>query len=230
MRRFFLIIFERGIVPERWCMFKLLDNLHIKEIHWNLCLHDAGDHVIAVVIDTSEKADDFVRSGLSRLAVGHELLYRVYSLYHVDDLSADGVYCRHLFQFEDGGPVRVYCDPGGRGAVQPDAETLPDRGDFLSVIFWLASQYWVPRANEIRTNFQTVYVDRNSSYNGDPYKKPTTFICGWTPYVCRDFRYYDTASKTASSFFSAEAEWQYGLLYGDGRSRSGGIRVRRTGS
>jgi len=71
---------------------------------------------------------------------------------------------------------------------------------FLSLIFWLASQYWVPRANEIRTDFQAVYVDRNSSYNGDPYRNnnfylrvdPTTFV---------GFRYYDTVNKSASNFF-----------------------------
>jgi lipopolysaccharide export system permease protein len=72
---------------------------------------------------------------------------------------------------------------------------------FLSVIFWLASQYWVPRANEIRTNFQTVYVDRNSSYNGDPTKNTNNFYLRVDPNTFVGFRYYDTANKTASSFF-----------------------------
>ena len=71
---------------------------------------------------------------------------------------------------------------------------------FLATILWLASRDWVPRANEIRTDFQTVYVDRNSSYNPDANRNnnyylrvdPTTFV---------GLRYYDTASKSAGGFF-----------------------------
>ena len=58
--------------------------------------------VIAVVIDTSEKADDFVKSGLSTWQNCDPLFLWIYPLYHVHDFPADGFYSGHLFQFENG--------------------------------------------------------------------------------------------------------------------------------
>jgi lipopolysaccharide export system permease protein len=58
----------------------------------------------------------------------------------------------------------------------------------------------VPRANEIRTDFQAVYVDRNSSYNGDPYRTNNYYLrVDANTFV--GFRYYDTVNKSASNFF-----------------------------
>jgi lipopolysaccharide export system permease protein len=71
---------------------------------------------------------------------------------------------------------------------------------FLSLIFWFASQYFIPKANEIRTDFQAVYVDRNSSYNGDPYKN-SNFYLRVDPVTFVGFKYYDTLNKVATSFF-----------------------------
>ena len=50
--------------------------------------------VIAGVVDASEKADDFVKSGKSGLLHPYKIFCRVYSFYHLADLSADGVYRR----------------------------------------------------------------------------------------------------------------------------------------
>jgi lipopolysaccharide export system permease protein len=73
-------------------------------------------------------------------------------------------------------------------------------GVVLALIFWWASQYWVPRANEIRTDFQAVYVDRNSSYNSD-YWRTNNFYLRVDPTTYVGFRYYDTTNKSASNFF-----------------------------
>jgi lipopolysaccharide export system permease protein len=70
----------------------------------------------------------------------------------------------------------------------------------LALIFWLASQYWIPRANEIRTNFQAVYVDRNSSYTPDPFRNSDYYL-RVDPVTFVGFRRYDSTNKTASSFF-----------------------------
>lgn len=156
--------------------------------------------VIAVVIDTSEKADDFVRSGLSAgqlvmmyyigfipfiMSMIYPLMVFIAVIYFSSKMAGRSEFIAIL-----AGGVRYnrMLRPYLIGSV------------FLALIFWLASQYWVPRANEIRTDFQAVYVDRNSSYNGDPYRTnnfylrvdPTTFV---------GFRYYDTVNKSASNFF-----------------------------
>jgi lipopolysaccharide export system permease protein len=71
---------------------------------------------------------------------------------------------------------------------------------FLSLLFWVASQYWVPKANEIRTNFQATYVDRNSSYNGDPFRNNNYYLrVDSITYV--GIKYYDTSRKMAGNFF-----------------------------
>jgi lipopolysaccharide export system permease protein len=156
--------------------------------------------VIAVVIDTSEKADDFVKSGMTAwqlvthyyigfipfiMSMIFPLMVFIAVIYFSSKMAGRSEFIAIL-----AGGVRYnrMLRPYLIGSV------------LLAVIFWLASQYWVPRANEIRTNFQAVYVDGNSSYNSDPFRTnnyylrvdPTTFV---------GFRYYDTTSKSASSFF-----------------------------
>jgi lipopolysaccharide export system permease protein len=156
--------------------------------------------VIAVVIDTSEKADDFVRSGLSAwqlvmvyyigfipfiMSMIYPLMVFIAVIYFSSKMAGRSEFIAIL-----AGGVRYnrMLRPYLIGAV------------FLSLIFWLASQYWVPRANEIRTDFQAVYVDRNSSYNADPYRN-NNFYLRVDPVTFVGFRYYDTVNKSASNFF-----------------------------
>src|SRR5579862_7888891 len=116
--------------------------------------------VIAVVIDTSEKADDFVKSGLSSwelvthyffgfvpfiMSMIFPLMVFIAVIYFSSNMASQSEFIAIL-----------------AGGVRYNRMLRPYLigGILLSVIFWLASQYWVPRANEIRTNFQLVYVDR----------------------------------------------------------------------
>jgi lipopolysaccharide export system permease protein len=156
--------------------------------------------VIAVVIDTSEKADDFVRSGLSAgqlimvyyigfipfiMSMIYPLMVFIAVIYFNSKMAGKSEIIAIL-----AGGVRYnrFLRPYLIGAV------------FLALIFWLASQYWVPKANEIRTDFQAVYVDRNSSYNGDPYRTNNYYLrVDANTFV--GFRYYDTVNKSASNFF-----------------------------
>jgi lipopolysaccharide export system permease protein len=181
-------------------MFKLLDNYILKKFLGTFVFTMLVITIIAVVIDTSEKADDFVRSGLSAwqlvthyyigfipfiMSMIFPLMVFIAVIYFSSKMAGRSEFIAIL-----AGGVRYnrMLRPYLVGSV------------FLALIFWLASQYWVPRANEIRTTFQAVYVDRNSSYNGDIYKNnnfylrvdPTTFV---------GFRYYDTTNKTAANFF-----------------------------
>ena len=181
-------------------MFKIVDRYILRKFLGTFVFTMLVITVIAVVIDTSEKADDFVKSGLTTwqlvthyfigfvpfiMSMIYPLMVFIAVIYFSSKMAGRSEFIAIL-----AGGVRYnrMLRPYLIGSI------------FLSVIFWLASQYWVPRANEIRTDFQAVYVDRNSSYNGDPYRNnnyylrvdPTTFV---------GFRYYDTANKSASSFF-----------------------------
>ncbi len=58
----------------------------------------------------------------------------------------------------------------------------------------------MPKANEIRTNFQSTYIDPHSSYNADPYRTNNFYLrVNAETYV--GLRYYDTARKSAGAFF-----------------------------
>jgi lipopolysaccharide export system permease protein len=181
-------------------MLKLLDNYILKKFLGTFVFTILVITVIAVVIDTSEKADDFVRSGLSAwqlvtayyigfipfiMSMIYPLMVFIAVIYFSSKMAGRSEFIAIL-----AGGVRYnrMLRPYLIGSV------------FLAMIFWLASQYWVPRANEIRTDFQAVYVDRNSSYNGDPYRT-NNFYLRVDPNTFVGFRYYDTVNKTASNFF-----------------------------
>ena len=181
-------------------MFKLLDTYILKKFLGTFVFTMLVITIIAVVIDTSEKADDFVRSGLSAwqlvthyyigfipfiMSMIFPLMVFIAVIYFSSKMAGRSEFIAVL-----AGGVRYnrMLRPYLVGSV------------FLALIFWLASQYWVPRANEIRTTFQAVYVDRNSSYNGDLFKN-NNFYLRVDPSTFVGFRYYDTTNKTAANFF-----------------------------
>jgi lipopolysaccharide export system permease protein len=156
--------------------------------------------VIAVVIDTSEKADDFVKSGLNTkqiimhyyigfvpfiMSMIFPLMVFIAVIYFTSKMAGQTEFVAIMT-----GGVRYnrMLRPYLIGAV------------FLSTIFWIASQTWVPKANVVRTDFQAVYVDRNSTYNPDP-TKGNNYYLRVDSVTFVGMRYYDTANKSAGNFF-----------------------------
>jgi lipopolysaccharide export system permease protein len=182
-------------------MFKLLDGYILKKFIGTFVFTMLVITVIAVVIDTSEKADDFVRSGLTfwQLITHYFIGFIPFIMSMIFPLM---VFIAVIyFSSKMAGRSEFIAILAGGVRYNRMLRPYLIGGTLLSVIFWLASQYWVPRANEIRTNFQMVYVDRNSSYNSDPTRNTNNYYLRVDPHTFVDFRYYDTASKTASSFF-----------------------------
>jgi lipopolysaccharide export system permease protein len=181
-------------------MLKLLDRYILKKFIGTFVFTLLVITVIAVVIDTSEKADDFVKSGMTAwqlvihyyigfvpfiMAMIFPLMIFIAVIYFSSKMAGRSEFIAIL-----AGGVRYnrMLRPYFIGSI------------FLALIFWLASQYWVPKANEIRTDFQAVYVDRNSSYSSD-YYRTNNFYLRVDPNTYVGFRYYDTSNKTASNFF-----------------------------
>jgi lipopolysaccharide export system permease protein len=182
-------------------MFKLLDGYILKKFIGTFVFTMLVITVIAVVIDTSEKADDFVRSGLTfwQLVTHYFIGFIPFIMSMIFPLM---VFIAVIyFSSKMAGRSEFIAILAGGVRYNRMLRPYLIGGVLLSVIFWLASQYWVPRANEIRTNFQMVYVDRNSTYNGDPTRNTSSYYLRVDPHTFVDFRYYDTANKTASSFF-----------------------------
>lgn len=158
--------------------------------------------VVAVAVDSSEKADDFVKSGLSSsqlikkywlgfvpwiwgllfpLFVFIAVIYftsRMASRSEIIAILASGTsYNRFLRSYVVGGLL-------------------------LAGLLWLGSRYWIPKANEIKGNFQANYIDKN-----DPNKNRSRTNCDRCFYRRIDsntyvgIRDFDTATKMANAFF-----------------------------
>jgi lipopolysaccharide export system permease protein len=158
--------------------------------------------IIAVAVDTSEKTDDFVKTGLTTselikkyylgfvpwiwgllfpLFVFIAVIYftsRMASRSEIIAILASGTsYNRFLRSYLAGGIL-------------------------LAGLLWMGSRYWIPKANEIKSNFQTNYIDRN-----DPNKNRSFSSCERCFYRRIDsntyvgIRDFDTATKMSRGFF-----------------------------
>jgi lipopolysaccharide export system permease protein len=181
-------------------MLKLLDRYILKKFIGTFVFTLLLITVIAVVIDTSEKADDFVKSGLNawQLVTHYYIGFIPFIMSMIFPLM---IFIAVIyFSSKMAGRSEIIAILAGGVRYQRLLRPYLIGAVFLALIFWLASQYWVPRANEIRTNFQAVYVDRNSSYTSDPFRT-SNFYLRVDPVTFVGFRYYDTVNKSASSFF-----------------------------
>ncbi len=156
--------------------------------------------VIAVVIDTSEKADDFVKSGLNTAQIIRQY-YLGFVPFIMSMIFPLMVFIAVIyFTSKMAGQTEFVAIMTGGVRYNRMLRPYLIGSIFLSVIFWIASQTWVPKANVIRTDFQANYVDRNSSYVADPTKGASYYLrVDSVTYV--GMRYYDTGSKSASNFF-----------------------------
>jgi lipopolysaccharide export system permease protein len=181
-------------------MLRLIDRYIIRKFLGTFVFTILILTVIAVVIDTSEKADDFVRSKMTawQLVTNYYIGFVPFIISMIYPLM---VFISVIFfSSKMAGRSEVIAILAGGVRYNRFLRPYLIASAFLALILWLASQYWVPRANEIRTDFQAIYVDGNSSYNSSLYKNnnyylrvdPSTFV---------GFRYYDTVSKSASNFF-----------------------------
>jgi len=181
-------------------MLKLLDRYILKKFLGTFVFTLLVITVIAVVIDTSEKADDFVKSGMTawQLVIHYYIGFVPFIMSMIFPLI---VFIAVIY-FSSKMAGRSEFIAILAGGVRYNRMLRPYfiGSIFLSVIFWLASQYWVPRANEIRTDFQAVYVDRNSSYNPDVHRTDNYYL-RVDPVTYVGLHSYDTASKSATNFF-----------------------------
>lgn len=156
--------------------------------------------IIAVAIDASEKTDDFVKSGLSTyeiftkyyigfvpfiISMIFPLMVFIATIFFTSKLAGRS----EIVAIIAGGvPYNRFLRPYFVGAI------------LLGASFWYASQYIIPRANELRGNFQTRYVDNNNSYYaGLGYRDKYYFQVDANTFA--GLRNYDTVQKTATGFF-----------------------------
>jgi len=155
--------------------------------------------LVAVAVDSSEKTDDFVKSGLTT--------FQIITQYYFGFVPYIWGLLFPLFVFI--AVIWFTSRMAARSEVIAilSSGTSYDRflrpylvgGFLLAFMLWLASRYVIPKAQEIRSNFQSTYIDKYGvrSY----YSTPSTIYKRSDPNTYVGFRYYDTSSKTAGGFY-----------------------------
>jgi lipopolysaccharide export system permease protein len=76
-------------------------------------------------------------------------------------------------------------------------------GILLAALLWVGSRYWIPKANIIRSNFQSNYIDKKRPHQKTGYPEIATGVfykrIDSNTYV--GLKSYDTATKSAAVFF-----------------------------
>jgi lipopolysaccharide export system permease protein len=158
--------------------------------------------VVAVAVDSSEKADDFVKTGLS----SYEILKQYYFgfvPYIWGLLFPLFVFISVIF-FTSRMATRseIIAILANGTSYNRMLRAYVVGGLFLGLILWLGNRYLIPKANEIRSSFQTNHFDKN-----DPSKNIQLSNCRNCFYRRIDsvtyvgIKNYDTASRTGTPFF-----------------------------
>lgn len=158
--------------------------------------------VVAVAVDSSEKMDDFVKAGLNaRQAINQYYLGFVPYIWSL--LFPLFVFIAVIF-FTSKMAARseIIAILASGTSYNRFLRAYFIGGLLLASLLWVGSRYWIPKANAIRSNFQSRYVDRY-----DPTKNKISGNCSSCFYLRTDsntfigIRDFDTSSKTARGFF-----------------------------
>ena len=155
--------------------------------------------LIAVAVDTSEKTDDFVKTGLSSWQIIRQyyfgfvpfiwgLLFPLFVFIAVIFFTSRMATRSEVIAIlASGTSYNRFLKPYVVGGV------------LFAVVLWLGNAYVIPRANKIKSNFQQTYFDKNSPQNRNGCWNCFYLKLDSNTYI--GLKYYDTASKSSSSFF-----------------------------
>lgn len=157
--------------------------------------------IIAIVVDVSEKTDDFVKSGLGFWEVVNK--YYLAFIPYIDGLLFP------LFVFI--AVIYFTSKMAGRSEIIAilASGTSFNRflvpywlgGIFLGLVLLLASSYIIPQANLKRTNFELTYIKVNSSYDPLVQSNQRSVYFRIDSFSYAGVRNYDTSTKLGGPFF-----------------------------
>jgi lipopolysaccharide export system permease protein len=152
---------------------------------------------ITVVIDISEKADDFVKSGLTSMQIIRQyyfgfiphivsMLFPLFVFISVVFFTSKMAGRSEIIAILASGiSFRRFLRPYAIGAI------------VLAVLLWLSYRYVTPAANKLRTTFQSKYIDNSNNLNNS-YRSTIYFRNDSTHYG--QISYFDTATKRGANF------------------------------
>lgn len=156
--------------------------------------------IIAVVIDTSEKTDDFVKSGLNTSQIITQY-YFGFVPFIISMIFPLIVFIAVIFFTSKlAGRSEIIAILSNGVSFNRLLRPYLFGGLILACVLWLSNQYVIPRANEIRSNFQLKVIDKNNTYLAGMNNSNLYYLRVDTN-VFVGIRYYDTALKSAGQFF-----------------------------
>lgn len=151
---------------------------------------------ITVVIDISEKADDFVKSGLGAKDIFTQY-YLGFIPHIVSMLFSLFVFISVIFfTSKMAGRSEIVAILASGTSFNRFLRPYAVGASVLALVLWLSYRYITPAANKLRTTFQTKYVDGHSpmaSTNSTLYFRNDSTHYG-------QIAYFDTISKRGSGF------------------------------
>lgn len=156
--------------------------------------------VIAVAVDVSEKTDDFVASGLS----GGDIIMKYYIgfvPYIIALLFPLFVFIAVIF-FTSKMALRSELVAVLASGTSFNRMIRPYwvGGVTLGLLLLVSANYFIPKANEIRTSFEAKYVNVNSTYN-PLVRSSRNIYFRIDSFTYAGVRNYDTGSKSGGPFF-----------------------------
>jgi lipopolysaccharide export system permease protein len=183
-------------------MLKIIDRYILKKFISTTVFMVLIFSVIAVAIDTSEKADDFVKSGLSSFQIVKQY-YLGFVPFIISMIFPLMVFIAVIFfTSKMAGKSELVAILAGGVRFNRLLRPYLLGALFLGGIFWVSTQFLIPKANVIRGNFQAAYIDSKSSYEQGEYsKRSRNFYLRVDANTFAGMRNYDTLSKSANDFF-----------------------------
>ena len=160
---------------------------------------------IAGVIDASEKAEEFVKAGVS----GYYILTNYYAgfiPFIISMIFPLMVFIAViLFTSKMAGRSEIVAILAGGVKFNRFLRPYFIGAMIWGGIFWYSTQYLIPKANILRASFQSKYIDSKSSYEVGQYlSKGSDYYIRIDQNTFAGLRNYDTATKTAYGGFFME--------------------------
>lgn len=157
--------------------------------------------IIAVVIDVSEKTDDFVKSGLSFSQIFTQ--YYLGFIPYIDALLFPlfVLIAVIFFTSKMAGRSEIIAILASGTTYSRMLRSYLLGGITLGLILLFASSFVIPKANAIRTEFEAKYIKVNSTYDPlvEHYQRSMYFRIDSFTYA--GIRNYDTVLKSGGPFF-----------------------------
>ncbi len=162
--------------------------------------------IIAVVVDVSEKTDNFVKSQLG--------FYRIITDYYFGFIPHIIALLFPLFVFiavifftsKMAGRTEIVAILASGTSYNRWLRPYYVAGILLGTILWFANRFTIPKANQIRSSFEATYVDADNTYNKLVRNYNTNIYLKVDSFSYAGILNYDTLTKRGGPFFLNKIE------------------------